>query len=843
MVSLALVLNADPVVPVISSDIVGPDLVCAQGTLNLTPPTYSSATTTGWQISPYYDFSIWGEYNGEEVDFSYNLWFIRFYAANGTDVVYSNVDTVFVSTNPVIEDFSAPDAVCAGESFTLPVPTVTLNHPSSTFNAHWEISSTETGTFSEFTNTDITYGINGYYLRYVVTNDCDLTGYSDPVQIFVYDVPYFNDSLTAPQAICFGESYDLPELDVDWRHDIDGTTQWEVCATEDGTYEPFVNDEITMQYNGYYLRLAATNGCGTTVSNSVVLVVDTVPNIGVLQQIPDICAGEPLSLYYYTPTINNSDTTGWQLSQDASFTNPSGYYNMLLGPEYDGWYLRFFGHSDCGTNYSNVIQIGVNPLPEVTLSGVTELCAGESTTLTAEPDTYASYDWYNAGTWLGSGATFNTGELQYGASYICVTATEDGCISRDTIRVTVHQYPNFAITSSTGSFDFINGDDVTLSVPAGYSEYSWYKSDEPGEILSTTNELLLEDLQHTASYCCEVVSNNMCPTTACVTLHVDRIHSITVAEGIVNGTLTAPEEGIAGQMVQVVATPDEGYLLTALRYYFDDPNVSYAIDLVSQQFIMPDDDIIVTATFSLPLLGDANTDGEVNILDILTTLNYILDKDPLPFSFVNADVNVDGIIDIADVLGINAIILSLRGDCGDYTALYEVVDGQLMVYSPVALSGVQAELTSEPLVSNLPEGFVTLGGWVDGRYIFLAYNLSGEMAAGIQSLMTLSEGTEVVGLTMATKEGCSVKGEAGTLGVGETDSACQVFPNPTDGKITVLCQGLTKVSIVSMTGQVLYNEEYTVDQADVDLSGFADGIYMLVIRTQDQTIIRKISKK
>lgn len=57
------------------------------------------------------------------------------------------------------------------------------------------------------------------------------------------------------------------------------------------------------------------------------------------------------------------------------------------------------------------------------------------------------------------------------------------------------------------------------------------------------------------------------------------------------------------------------------------------------------------------LLGDANDDGLINISDASTVINYVLAKNPSPFSFANADCNGDGLININDVTGIINIIL------------------------------------------------------------------------------------------------------------------------------------------------------------------------------------------
>ena len=57
------------------------------------------------------------------------------------------------------------------------------------------------------------------------------------------------------------------------------------------------------------------------------------------------------------------------------------------------------------------------------------------------------------------------------------------------------------------------------------------------------------------------------------------------------------------------------------------------------------------------LPGDANCDGLVNVIDVITTVNYILGNNPEPFCPENADVNADGIINVIDVVGTVNIIL------------------------------------------------------------------------------------------------------------------------------------------------------------------------------------------
>ncbi len=55
--------------------------------------------------------------------------------------------------------------------------------------------------------------------------------------------------------------------------------------------------------------------------------------------------------------------------------------------------------------------------------------------------------------------------------------------------------------------------------------------------------------------------------------------------------------------------------------------------------------------------GDSNCDGNVNVLDVVTTVNYIMALNPTPFCPENADINNDGLINVLDVVMTVNIIL------------------------------------------------------------------------------------------------------------------------------------------------------------------------------------------
>ncbi len=102
-----------------------------------------------------------------------------------------------------------------------------------------------------------------------------------------------------------------------------------------------------------------------------------------------------------------------------------------------------------------------------------------------------------------------------------------------------------------------------------------------------------------------------------------------------------------GANVFLNATPAEDWMFSHWELdgalYSEDPQTTInAADHLNIIAVFTDDDI---------LLGDANLDGVVNLLDVIAIVSYFLGQDPEPFCFTNADVNQDGIINILDVVG------------------------------------------------------------------------------------------------------------------------------------------------------------------------------------------------
>jgi GH18 family chitinase len=71
---------------------------------------------------------------------------------------------------------------------------------------------------------------------------------------------------------------------------------------------------------------------------------------------------------------------------------------------------------------------------------------------------------------------------------------------------------------------------------------------------------------------------------------------------------------------------------------------------------------VLNNIFNATLPGDANCDGEVNLLDAVSIINYAMGQNPDPFCYNNADINGDGVINLLDVIGTVNIIMGIAGN-------------------------------------------------------------------------------------------------------------------------------------------------------------------------------------
>lgn len=197
----------------------------------------------------------------------------------------------------------------------------------------------------------------------------------------------------------------------------------------------------------------------------------------------------------------------------------------------------------------------------------------------------------------------------------------------------------------------------------------------------------------------------------------------------------------------------------------------YLYKVITTDLKETDPSNVVAVTPMTSVLGDANGSGNVDVADVITTVNYAAGQTPKPFIFEAADINKDLQIDILDVVGIIRTILHPDASTNALdmvTATYTVENGVIYVDSPVALAGVQIQLATEKganiTATDDMKEFEQTSSWLsDNDYIYLAYSMSGKtLAAGKHAILNVGN-AKIMDIRLSDAAGTNVEAKAGQI--------------------------------------------------------------------------------
>ncbi len=80
--------------------------------------------------------------------------------------------------------------------------------------------------------------------------------------------------------------------------------------------------------------------------------------------------------------------------------------------------------------------------------------------------------------------------------------------------------------------------------------------------------------------------------------------------------------------------------------------------------------------------------------------------------------------------------------------------------------------------------------------------------------------------------------------VGESDDALvSVFPNPASDQVCVKAEGLRHLTVCDLSGRVVKTLPVSGDAVSLDLEGFAPGLYLLTLTTDQGSFVERLSVK
>jgi len=469
-------------------------------------------------------------------------------------VVTSNAVTVNLSVGNVV--ISGPTSICEGAIAAL---TSNINNPAYTYQWYkggMLLPAITTGTLAADEAGD-------YYLR-ITAGGC--TSQSNTIHI---DIEFITVSSAnaATDVILPGQTKVLtvttdalgPQF-VWYRNNvvISGAASASYTASQDGIYKVVVTQTLgcnaigektfTLNYpSGFTLTTAVAAGYTPCVSTSAVLNITTFT-----AQTPSGNVDVTGLGYTYQWYKNNIPVTG---ATSATLTVSNATDN--------GTYKLVATVPNFAPITSNTIVINL-PLPAVTISGNTTLCAGSAVTLTASPNNVNyTYQWFKNGSAVPGATTAILSADAIGAYYVITTGGT--CTAQsNTLNV---QLSAIAVTVNVPANDVIIPGQVktiTVTTNAVAPQFAWYRNNV---LLSETSATLTATQNGT--YKVVVTQTTGCATTneATFTLAYPSSFNLAIAA---DAAYLACDSTIASLSVSgfTAVTPSGNVSVTNLGYQY-----------------------------------------------------------------------------------------------------------------------------------------------------------------------------------------------------------------------------------------------------------------------------------
>jgi len=277
-----------------------------------------------------------------------------------------------------------------------------------------------------------------------------------------------------------------------------------------------------------------------------------------------------------------------------------------------------------------------------------------------------------------------------------------------------------------------------------------------------------------------------------------------------------------------------------------------------------DDDLDIVITM-VRLMGDANDDGLVNVLDVLAIANYYAQTEPVPdpFCFLNADMNEDGIINVIDLLLVANVFIDkvehhgLKSD--DAHAFLD--QGSISLTSDGTLAGIQFEFTGKNLAGLEPSLTLTdhqmVYGHRDDVFRIIIFNINQvPIPEGNIELVTFNKDVDEL-LTWSDALGGNLNADEVPVHTHTGDATdvedimstieYNVFPNPAENMFWISLNNTgsdsVSISLLNLHGQVLQTRsvnERGFTEVKFNVSDLPPGMYIIQLDDQTNTFLEKI---
>lgn len=269
---------------------------------------------------------------------------------------------------------------------------------------------------------------------------------------------------------------------------------------------------------------------------------------------------------------------------------------------------------------------------------------------------------------------------------------------------------------------------------------------------------------------------------------------------------------------------------------------------------------VVAATPLTAARGDANGSMKVEVGDVVAEISYILGGNPQPFIFEAADVNEDNDINVLDIVGTVNIINTPAGAMGSQakaelsTAYFSVEDGILYVECDMPIAGLQVRLNgdrSKDVISKAGSfnGFEETANWLnDNEYLYMVFSMTGQtLTPGKHALLNISD-ARIFELIVSATDGANMPVELkeGTNGIGDLSAAgdLRIYPNPFGDEVNIDYEVAAPVKVFftfnNLQGALVTKVSRMAGEGKntltLNTSGLPSGVYLIRMIIDGKTV-------
>jgi len=446
--------------------------------------------------------------------------------------------------------------------------------------------------------------------------------------------------------------------------------------------------------------------------------------------------------------------------------------------------------------------------PNITASGSTSICSGSSVTLSV-PTGYASYSW-------SDGSTTNSISPTNSGNYTVTVTNADGCSTTTTATAVTVNTPPTATITSTGTGAICAGASETLSANSGMSSYQWYANGTA--ISGATSATYTANASGNysvsvvdANGCSDISTNYVITNAAPPTATITNSGSNVLCAG--DSTILSAPSGMSSYLWSDGSTSQSLTVAAAGNYSVTVTNAggcsatSTILAISTSQITAP---MIVTSGALEFCQGESVTLG-------------------VPQGYAGYSWNTG--------TGFSQIVAN---QSGSYFVTVSNTDGCAVNSDTVTVTVFATPVT--PSIAYSANDTVMVSNAASGnQWYFNGTLMQGETNDTLRPLNLGNYSVRVID-TNGCEGDMSAMQFYNSIGFEEAlANQVRLFPNPTSGAVT-LELGAVKVASVRIydaRGRLLESLSSCPSNCRLELGNFEDGMYQLVVLTEDGITITK----